>query len=247
MTPPYILVKALRNVKRNSPELLTGTGVIGVIATSYLTGKAAFEAAKVLDGIDTPADRTERIKEQIKQTWRLYIPAGVSGIVTIASIVGVKKTSGQKTAAAVAAYSLAEKAFSDYREKVVEQIGENKERAIRDEIAQDKVTRYPTTSREVIVVGGGHVLCCELMTNRYFRSDMETIRKAVNDINAMIINNPYVTVEEFYELIGLPRTSVSGDMGWDSDKLLELQFSTVMAEGNEPCLAFDYNYIKPID
>lgn len=239
--------QVLKTIKLNSPELLTGLGVAGVAATAYLTARAAYQSAQMFAGDeDVPEDRKERFKEQCKHTWRLYVPAGLSGVVTIACIVGAKKTGGQRTAAAVAAYSLTEKAFSDYREKVVEQIGTNKEQKVRDEIAQEKVTRYPTTSREVIIVGGGHVLCCELYTNRYFRSDMETLRKAQNEINYKIVNTLYVDLNEFYDLIGLPYTSRSGGMGWNSDKLLDLEFSTVLAEGDEPCLAFDYNYLKPL-
>ncbi len=98
----------------------------------------------------------------------------------------------------------------------------------------------------MIIVGNGTVLCCELYTNRYFRSDMESLRKAQNDINAMIISDLYVTLDEFYNLIGLPYTSKSSDLGWNFDKLMELQFSTVLSEGGEPCLAFDYNYTKSI-
>lgn len=247
MNLQQIINQAMKVLKANSPELFTGIAVAGVATTAYLAARAGFQSAQLLQGVETlPNDRKERVKELVQHTWRLYVPAGVTGAITIGCIVGAKKTSGQRTAAALAAYSLTEKAFSEYKEKVVEQIGANKEQKVRDELAQDKVTRYPTTSREVIIVGGGHVLCCELYTNRYFRSDMETLRKAQNEINYKINNTLYVDLNEFYELIGLPHTSRSGGMGWNSDKLLELQFSTVLAEGDEPCLAFEYNYLKPL-
>jgi hypothetical protein len=90
------------------------------------------------------------------------------------------------------------------------------------------------------------VLCCELYTRRYFKSDMEALRKAQNDINSKIIHELYVTLDELYNLLGLTSTSVSGNLGWDSDKMLELQFSTVLTENGEPCLAFEYNYLKPL-
>ncbi len=75
---------------------------------------------------------------------------------------------------------------------------------------------------------------------------MEILRKAQNGINAKINSEPYVVLSEFYELIGLPYTSNSGNLGWDSDRQLQLQFSTVLSETNEPCLSFDYNYTKPL-
>ncbi len=75
---------------------------------------------------------------------------------------------------------------------------------------------------------------------------METLRKAQNDINSQVVNQAYVTLEEFYDLVGLPNTSNASNLGWDSDKLMALQFSTVLSEAGEPCLAFDYNYTKPL-
>lgn len=243
---PGLFNKATKMAKSHSPEIFTGFGVAGVITTSYLTGRAAYQSAELLSGSDVPEDRTERIKEQVKQTWRLYVPAGISGAVTITCIIAGARSSGQRTAAAVAAYSLIEKGFSDYREKVVEQIGANKEEKIRDELAQERINRTHEGSHEVVVLGGGRVLCCELYTDRYFRSDMEILRKAINTINHRINNQLYVELEEFYDLIGLSNTSHSRNVGWDSDKLMDLIFSAVITPGGEPCLAFDYNYVKPI-
>ena len=75
---------------------------------------------------------------------------------------------------------------------------------------------------------------------------METLRRAENQLNKLIVNDLYVTLDEFYDILGLPGTSVSQSVGWNSDRLMELQFSTVISEDGEPCLAFDYNYVKPI-
>lgn len=221
---------------------MTALGVSGVLSTSYLVGKASFEAAGKLSSADGYLSN----KEKAMLVWKFYIPAGVSGAVTIGCVFGSSKISGSRTAAAVTAYSITERAFSEYKEKVVEEIGKGKEKKIRDDLAQDKVNHLPPGSREVVVFGSGHVLCCELFTHRYFRSDMETLRKAQNDINARVVNDRYVTLDEFYDFIGLAYTSNSSSLGWDSDKLMELEFSTVMSDGGEPCLAFDYNYTKPI-
>lgn len=231
----------IKLIKSNSPEILTALGVSGVITTSYLTGKASFEVAKDEDG-----DPWASNKEKIKKYWKIYIPAGISGVLTIGCIIGASKSNSRRTTAAVTAYSLTEKAFSEYREKIVDEIGKGKEQKIRDELAQDRISKNSPGSKEVFVVGTGHVLCCELFTHRYFRSDMETLRRAQNDINAKIVNEIYVVLDEFYDIIGISHTSTSDKLGWNSDKLMELQFSTVLSDNGEPCLAFDYNYTKPV-
>lgn len=251
MNLPIIFSKSLQTIKSNSPEILTAIGVSGVITTSYLAGKASYEASVIIhdnESVNGPyLDRKERFKERFKETWRLYIPATISGVVTVSCIIGSSKATGRRTTAAVTAYSITEKAFSEYREKVVEELGKGKEQKIRDTLAQDHISQRPPESREVIIAGSGTVLCCELFTHRYFRSDMEKLRKAQNDINIKIVNGLYVTLDEFYDILSLPYTSTSGNLGWDSNKLMELQFSTVLSDSGEPCLAFDYNYTKPLN
>lgn len=247
MNLPNLLSNSTKLLKEHSPEILTALSVSGVLTTSVLVGKASYEASKIITRNEASnlmlENRKERFKERARQTWRLYIPAAISGTVTIACVIGASKAEGKRTTAAVAAYSLTEKAFGEYKEKVVEQIGAGKEQKIRDEIVQDKVTK---SSEGVVVVGSGSVMCCELYTGRYFRSDMEKLRKAQNDINAKVVSDRYVTLSEFYDLVGLPDTSMSNDVGWDSMKQMNLVFSTVISCQGEPCLAFDYNYVKPI-
>lgn len=242
MNLSILVTNAKKTLKQNSPEILTALSISGVVTTAYLTGKASFQAHSKLES--EPPDLS--VKDKIKIVWKIYIPAGAAGALTIGCIISASKANANRTTAAVTAYSLTEKAFSEYKEKIVEQLGKGKEQKIRDEISQEHVDNHPVESKEVVILGTGHVLCCELFTHRYFKSDMETLRKIQNNINAKIINEIYVTLDEFYDQIGLPHTSNSGNIGWDSGKMMELHFSTVLAEGGEPCLAFEYNYTKLI-
>lgn len=245
-----LLSDGLRLIKSHAPEILTVLGVSGVVTTAYLTGKASYKAAEAIredeDAGGTAEDPKQRLKERTKLVWKFYIPATISGTLTIAAIAGSSRSTGKRTAAATAAYAVTERAFSEYREKVVEQIGKGKEQKIRDQIAQDHITRVPPNSKEIMILGSGDVLCCELFTHRYFRSDMEKLRKVQNDINMKIISEMYVTLDEFYDSMGLTHTSNSSNFGWDSNKLVELKFSAVLSPEGEPCLAFEYSYLKPL-
>ena len=224
-------------LRKNSPTILVSFGVSGTVLTAYLTGKASFKAANEL------RDKELEIKDAIKEVFPLYIPAVISGIATIGFIVGANRISSKRAAAAYSVMTISERMFEEYKEKVIEKIGERKEQEIRDEIAQDRVeANKPNT----ILVGSGEVICCELGTGRYFKSDMETLRKAQNDINAKLVRELYVPLSEFYYIIGLSPTSYSWDVGWVSEKHMALEFSTVLTDDNKPCLAFEYNYIKPL-
>lgn len=231
-------------MRRNSPTILTALGVSGVIGTAYLTAKASFVMANEISAHDDKfaPGFNYTTKEKVKAFWQLYIPAAVSGSVTIACIIGATKVGSKRTAAAYSLLTVSEKAFVEYKDKVVEQIGAKKEQALRDEIAQDRVTKNP---QGLVVVGAGNILCYEMHTGRYFNSDMETIRKAQNEINAKMLRETEASLSDFYYLVGLPPTSYSDRTGWQSTKLLELSFSTVMSEDNRPCISFEYNYIEP--
>lgn len=233
----------------NSPAILTAIGVTGTIATTILTGKAAYTAAELIyydeqtNGFsDEPI---ERFKERFKLTWKLYVPAIISGTMTIACVVGANRIGNRRAAAIAAAYSLTDKAFSEYREKVVEKLGENKERAVRDGLAQDRVTNNPVIDHEVVITGNGDVLCYEAYTGRYFNSNMEALRKAQNNINFNILNDGYVSLTDFYTEVGLPRTSASDEVGWKNDSMLELKFSTTLSEDSRPCISIEYR-VEPI-
>jgi len=243
-----LLRMAEKVVRSNSPAILTAIGISGTLTTAYLAARASFKAAEVIrveeDGKPPHFNEQERLKARAKLVWKLYIPAGVTAVATIGCLITATKIGNRKLAASMAAYSLSEKAFVEYKEKVVDQIGSRKEQAVRDEIAQDKVNQNPP-SREVIL-GSGHVLCHEAHTGRYFESDMESLRKAVNDVNAKVLSEMWVTLSDFYYMIGLPRTSESSEFGWADGKLLALMFTTVLTPDSKPCLSFEYNYLKQL-
>jgi len=238
-----------RNAKQNSPLILSVAAGVGTVVTAYLTARASFKAAEVIrkaeKAIPPSNDPKERLMERTKLVWKLYIPAAVSGSSTIICLVGANRTGANKLIAANGAIAVADRAFAEYRDKVTEIHGANKEQAVRDQIAEDKV-KATAPSSDVMLLGEGDVLCCELYTGRYFKSEMERLRKAQNDINARLNAHSYSTLSDFYYEVGLKFTSVSGNLGWKDDKQMALQFSTVLTEDGRPCLAFEYNYVVPL-
>ena len=95
------------------------------------------------------------------------------------------------------------------------------------------------SQREVIVLNGD-VLCYDAYAGRYFRSDVEKIRKAQNDINEQILHSNYASLSDLYQLIGLESTAVSEEVGWNTDKMLEIKFTTALTDDNKPCLVINF-------
>lgn len=246
--------KASKFVIDNSPSILTAIAVTGTVTTAVLAGQASFKAKDLIDneeltmGNDGYGYGNLTDRQKVEMVWHLYIPAAGTALLTVACIVGANRVGNRRAAAMAAAYSISEKAFAEYQDKVVEKIGANKERVVRDEIAQDQVKRAGNS--EIVIMGGGDVLCFESFTSRYFTSNMETLKKAQNDTNYQIINDFYASLTDFYNRIGLGKTDVSDDLGWTPERQLDLEFSTVLAEDGRPCLVLGYvtkpqaNYYK---
>lgn len=232
-------------VSDNLPLILTTTAVTGVVSTTVLAVAATPKALR--DIWDAESEQEDPITplEKVKLTWGYYAPAVVVGGLTVAAIVGIHSVHARRQAAVLGLLSLTEKAYSEYRTKVVETIGENKDKAIRDEVAKDRIENDPVSSHEVIITGAGQHLCYDSITGRYFESDIESIRRAVNDINAQCLNEMYASQNDFYRLINLPLTPFGEEIGWRHDHLLDVSFSAHIAENGRPCLSLDYG-LQPI-
>jgi len=232
-------------IEANATAILTGVGVIGTVATAVLTGRATIKAVQVVDDLaiqDISAGPLEK-PEIVKAVWPLYLPAVGVGTTTIAAIIFANRMSSRRAAALAAAYGLSEKAFGEYKEKAVQHLGLKKEEKLVAEIAQDKVNLHP--QGQTFIFGDGEVLCYDAPTGRYFKCNVEKIRKAENTVNYEIIHQHAASLSSFYDEIGLPPTSYSDDVGWNMDNLIGLTMSSVLTDEGAPCLVIDFK-VAPI-
>lgn len=235
----------------NSPAILTAFGIAGALTTAYLTGKSTVKAIRMIDDKTWEVNRDRgpnagfrmlEPKEQIQLTWKLYILPATSAFFTIAAIYGANHVSTRRATAMAAAYSISEKAFSEYKDKVVEKLGDKKERDLREELAQERVNKNPVDEKSIIITDDGEVLCYDQYAGRYFKSGMEAIKTAANEINYLILHQGYASLTDFYHELGLSSTRLSDEVGWSTDQLLELDISTVLSKDNRPCIAIDFNH-----
>lgn len=247
----------VNNVKRvsvkHSPEILTGIGIAGMITTTILAVRATPKAldliAKAEDEKFDNGHGDELTKmEVVKATWKCYIPAAISGTASIACLIGANSVNAKRNAALATAYKLSEKALVEYKNKVVETIGEKKEKQVREKIAQDKLDANPASKNTVILTEKGNTLCYDSVSGRYFKSNMDTIQKAINNINRDMTYEMYVSLSNFYDEIGLEHTSVSDYLGWNMDSgLVDIDFDSRITDNGEPCLVLDYRIAPRYD
>ena len=250
------LVSFGRFIADKSPTILTVMGVTGLVGTVVLAVKATPEAMRriededALRGSDDPMYYAQKISpmsklDHVKAGWKPYIPAALSGAVSIACILGANSVHNKRNAAVIGLYTLSESAYKEYREKVASTIGDKKEREVRSEIVKDHILENPARNTEIFVTGTGDQLCYDDLTGRYFMSSAEKIRKAQNDVNATCINDMYASQNDFYRLIGLPPVALGEEVGWRPDVMMDISFDSHLDADNKPCLALVYR-VAPI-
>lgn len=237
--------KSIKGVlKRHAPEILTGIGVAGMVTTTILAVKATPKACLLInDRKDELEVEKLPVTELVKTTWKCYIPAAVTCGASIACLVGASSVNFKRNAALATAYKLSEAALSEYKDAVIETIGEKKEQSVRDKVAEERLKKNPVSKSEIIVTGNGTTLCYDPVGNSYFKSNIQQIESAKNKLNARMLSENYVSLNDFYDELGIGPTKLGDDLGWDiyKDGLVEIAFSSQLAEDGTPCLVMDYS------
>jgi hypothetical protein len=238
-------------ISKNSPTILTGAAVVGLITSVALAIKATPLAIDLIE-----EEKQKRLEETpngeepvllttvdvIKLTWRCYIPTVGMLLATGACIIGANSINQKRYSALAAAYAFTETAFGEYKSKVTETLGKNKEQKLRDEIDADRIKENPPSTNEVIFTGKGEILCYEPMTKRYFKSDHETLRRIMNDLNDELFRSGFVSLNDMFWAIGIPTIKHYDGIGWDptTTGLIRYYISTHLSEDGQPCLVISF-------
>lgn len=257
-----MLYTAQAAIVKNLPSILTGMAVVGTITTTIFAIQATNEAKYILEdklfekfneelNNELYADNKQTTeakltkKEVVKYAWKCYIPTAISACTTIACIVGANCVSLRRQAAIAGLYSLSEASLKDYKEKVAETIGKEKAKKMQAEVKEEKVKASPPKDGQVIMTGYGSTLCWDTLSDRYFKSDLETLRRIQNDLNHRLLSEMWISLNELYEEIGLKDIKLGYDLGWSVDHPIDMRFDAVLTPSGEPCLCLDYE-IGPV-
>jgi hypothetical protein len=238
-----IFKSAQAGIVKHGPEILTGLGIAGFLTAIGLAVKATPAA---MNSVEKKKDelQVDKLKpiDTIKATWKHYIPTLAVVGASTACVIGASTVSAKRNAALVAACKFTETAFTEYKEKVVETIGERKEKTVNEAISKDRIEKNPVTEKNVVFTERGNTLCYDVPSDRYFRSDIEQLKKGVNELNRRMLHESYISLNEYYAEIGLHSTESGDILGWNTDKgLIDVYFSSELASDGTPCLAIGFN------
>ena len=249
---------------KNQPALMLGAGIAGMTTTTVLAVRGHMKAREKIDeSIFNPVKNPEKTSEilytdkknrthvkkryWIKKTWKCYIPAAVTGSLSIACLMGSYSINHRRNAALASSLAVSEAAMTEYQKHVVDAIGEEAEKGIREkfhasQIAKTKDIPKLEDPENHEYLGGDHsVNCYESTTQQKFWASKEDIRRAVNNLNQERLTGfgGEITLNDFYDEIGIARTTAGDCLGWRVDNFIEVDISTTEVNGI-PCL-----YITP--
>lgn len=228
---------------RNSTKILTGINIIGGFLTTGLAVEATVKARDSLEDLKAQTGKELRDipkKEIIKAVALHYIPTALSLVAQTAAGVGSATISNKRNAALAGLYSASELALKEYKDHVIDVIGDKKANAIEDKQAEAIVKAHPAVEGNITATGFGDQLCYDVWNDRYFTCSIEKIRRVQNDMNARIIGEMWVTFNEVYAEIGLKPVKLGDNIGWNVDHMIEFRFTSCIDDKDRACLVVDH-------
>lgn len=229
--------------EKNAPRILASLASAGVIGTAVATVNATKASDKLIE--DHPEVKDD-ILEEAKLTWKVWLPVGIMAGASIACIAGATHISAARQAALASAYLISENALSEYKDQVLEQLGPNKSKKLENNIIQEQVSAHPVPEEELIkYTGHGNTLFYDALTGRYFRASVESLKRIENEINAHLLDENWISLNDIYYEIGLDTISpcVGDEFGVDLhfNGFLDMGYDAMLAPNDEPCVVITIN------
>jgi hypothetical protein len=279
--------KAVRQAlitQKHSPTILFGVGVVGVIATVVLASRATLNLDMTLQETQDNLEKAENLHERghasytdkdyqqdrailhirnVTKVAKLYAPALAVGVISIGCLTGSHLILTKRNFALTAAYAAVEKGFAEYRGRVRDELGEDKEREFRygsETVVESKVDdKGKTKAIEKKQIGPhGASIYAVFFDNRSSswspqpEYNMLFLRAQQNWLNDRLMARGHVILNEAYDALGLEHTTAGCVVGWvkgDGDSYIDFgifdgqnmdRFYDFVT-GNEGAILLDFN------
>lgn len=240
-------------LKKYSPEILMGVGIVGIIGSTVMACKATLKVEEVVDEAKETLDKIhkahddENITEEIysEQDYKkdlvitytqtgvkfikLYGPAVTLGAASIGCLLGAHGILKKRNVALMAAYKAVEQSFGDYRQRVREELGEEKDRRYHLGLKEETVTeetvdangKKKKVKKTVEVVDPNKIS----QYARFFddsssqwskvpEHNLVFLKAQQNFANDLLNSRGHVFLNEVYDMLGIPRSSAGAIVGW---------------------------------
>lgn len=229
-------------VKSHGHELLAAIGVSSFVTAIVLAAKAAPVAQKDICKAEEEKGEPLTKMEAIKVAGKHYIPAIVAATCGTACVISSTVLENRKVAAVATICQLTEDNLHDLKTHVVESIGEKKAANIVEETAAKKISDKPAPDEESIPMKYGESLFYDPWHGKYFGCTRDRVEKAVNAVNLRLTGCDFVSLNEFYDELGIPNTNFGNYSGWTSrlGENLRMTYGYGPVPDGRSCAVLDY-------
>lgn len=235
--------KYLRN---HSPTILSGIASVGVIASTVMAIKATPKALRLLeDATNEKNDKLSKI-EVIRIASPAYIPTVITCLSTIICILGANALNRKQQASLMSAYALLNDSFKKYRDAANSVYGDDADSKIKAEVAKKTYIYHDGYSiyDPDMDFENEKLLFYDFYSQIYFNTTLAAVINAQYHLNRNLMLRGYVTINEFYDFLGIDIIENGNDVGWSMDYLMTsgllwLDFEnkhTRLEDGMECCI-----------
>lgn len=232
------VAKEVLVLKRNSPHIFFAVGIVGVVGGTVLACKATMKVGDVLDEMK---EDVEAVKNDLNGTTdyqrdlayayvqgtarivKLYAPAVLVTGVSIAALTGSHVQLTKRNTTLTIAYAGLQKAYEEYRERVRQELGEEKERDIYHGVTTEKVKIDGKTVDQKTVDPNKlspYARVFDKMSSNWQPEpeyNMLFLKAQQNYFNHLLQSRRHVFLNEVYDALDIPRTRVGQVVGWYLD------------------------------
>lgn len=268
-----------RLIRKYSPEILTTVGIAGVVTAAVFASKATLNLEPIVDQMQGHLDVEKELKEtgavsdmdhtkkktQIITTGameiaKLYGPSVTLGLASIGCIVAAHGIMRKRNVALVAAYKAVESTFAKYRDRVIEEFGEEKDKEYRRGVSQATVANKETGKDEVVNIVDPNGVSTyarffdELNDNwcQTPEYNLSFLKAHQNYANDLLQSRGHVLLNDVYDMIGVPRSKEGAIVGWvlsdEGDNFVDFgifnpnnERAREFVNGHEAAILLDFN------
>lgn len=227
------LSRSALQLQKYSPQILTAVGIAGLVTAGVLAAKNTLKLEATLD---TARERLEDVKSEEEHTQKDVNRAVAKNVVDLGKLYWVPVTLAtgsvvailvghnilhKRNLALVAAYKGLEQAFSEYRKRVIEEYGEEKDEkfryGVRDVVTVDEETGKKTKSQEVTVPASDYVFSFGPENDNWngkHEHNLFFVTRFQNIFNDKLQAHGHVFLNEVLDALGIERTKAGAVTGW---------------------------------
>lgn len=268
--------RQILTVKKDSPRLLFGLGLAGTVVSTVLACRATLKLEDVLDDFQAEVSGQQNRKQRIpdggytrseynrdmalvyaKGTGniaRLYGPSILVGTAAISCLTGSHVVLEKRNAGLTAAYSALQLSYNEYRKRVIEQIGQEKELDVYHSAKTEKL--HEDGVKTVVKRADPNTwsqysrFFDETNINWYRNSELNRMFVQCQQTwaNDLLKSRGHIFLNEVYDMLGFPRTKAGAVVGWvlgNGDDFVDFGLysaaSSQFINGWEQSIVLDFN------